>query len=39
MFQSARRLNIASLQNIIVNEYLPAFLGEKLPEYSGITYS
>jgi dual oxidase len=33
--QSARRLNIASLQNIIAYEYLPAFLGEELAPYSG----
>ena len=35
IFQSARRLNIATLQNIIAYEYLPAFLGEELSPYSG----
>ena len=35
LFQSARRLNIATLQNIIAYEYLPAFLGEPLAPYSG----
>ena len=32
--QSARRLNIASLQNIIAYEYLPAFLGEELAPHT-----
>ena len=35
LFQSARRLNIATLQNIIAYEYLPAFLGENLAPYTG----
>ena len=35
VFQGARRLNIAILQNIIAYEYLPAFLGESLPPYTG----
>lgn len=36
VFQRARRIVIASLQNIITYEYLPAFLGPtQLPEYSG----
>ena len=35
VFQGARRLNIAILQNIIAYEYLPAFLGESLPLYTG----
>ncbi|XP_063236450.1 dual oxidase [Bacillus rossius redtenbacheri] len=35
VFQRARRYVVATLQNIIVYEYLPAFLGEELPPYSG----
>ena len=35
IFQSARRLNIASLQNIIAYEYLPAFVGDYLAPYRG----
>ena len=35
VFQAARRLNIASLQNIILYEYLPAFLGEEVEGYEG----
>jgi len=35
IFQSARRLNIATLQNIIAYEYLPAFLGDYLAPYDG----
>ena len=35
IFQSARRLNIASLQNIIAYEYLPAFVGDYLSPYTG----
>ena len=35
IFQAARRLNIATLQNIIAYEYLPAFLGEPLSPYTG----
>ncbi|GFT66944.1 hypothetical protein NPIL_295941 [Nephila pilipes] len=32
-FNEARKWVIATLQNVIVNEWLPTFLGEKLPEY------
>lgn len=36
VFQRARRIVIASLQNIITYEYLPAFLGiENMPAYEG----
>ncbi|XP_065202273.1 dual oxidase [Planococcus citri] len=35
VFQKARRFVIATLQNIIAYEYIPAFLGENLPDYSG----
>lgn len=35
VFQRARRIVIASLQNIIVYEYLPAFLGVEMPGYTG----
>ncbi|CAG0912911.1 unnamed protein product, partial [Notodromas monacha] len=35
VFQRARRLVIASMQNIIAYEFLPAFLGENLSEYVG----
>lgn len=35
VFQGARRFVIATLQNIIVYEYLPAFIGEELPDYEG----
>ncbi|KAG8180699.1 hypothetical protein JTE90_005796 [Oedothorax gibbosus] len=33
IFNEARKLVVASLQNVIVNEWLPAFLGEPLPKY------
>ncbi|XP_071039639.1 dual oxidase 2 [Parasteatoda tepidariorum] len=32
-FNEARKRVVAIMQNIIVNEWLPAFLGEKLPDY------
>ncbi|KAL1517076.1 hypothetical protein ABEB36_000887 [Hypothenemus hampei] len=35
IFHKARRIVVATLQNIIFYEYLPAFLGEPLPEYQG----
>ena len=35
VFQAARRVNVAMLQNIIAYEYLPAFLGDSLPPYKG----
>ncbi|XP_060535964.1 dual oxidase isoform X2 [Cylas formicarius] len=35
VFQKARRIVIATLQNVIAYEYLPAFLGENLPQYRG----
>ncbi|XP_018563303.1 dual oxidase [Anoplophora glabripennis] len=35
IFQKARRLVVATLQNIIAYEYIPAFLGEQLPPYEG----
>lgn len=35
VFQRARRLLIASMQNIILYEYLPIFLEEKIPKYDG----
>ncbi|XP_013145053.1 PREDICTED: dual oxidase [Papilio polytes] len=35
LFQRARRIVIASLQNIILYEYVPAFLGIPLPPYEG----
>lgn len=35
IFQRARRIVIASLQNIIAYEYLPAFLGARLEPYKG----
>lgn len=35
IFQKARRIVVATLQNIVVYEYLPAFLGAELPAYTG----
>ncbi|XP_049777239.1 dual oxidase [Schistocerca cancellata] len=35
VFQRARRYVVATLQNIIAYEYLPAFMGEALPPYEG----
>ncbi|XP_016945189.3 dual oxidase [Drosophila suzukii] len=35
IYQRARHTVIASLQNVIVYEYLPAFLGTSLPPYDG----
>lgn len=35
VFQRARRLLIASMQNIFLYEYLPIFLNEKIPKYDG----
>ncbi|CAL1297933.1 unnamed protein product [Larinioides sclopetarius] len=33
LFFEARRWVVATLQNVIVNEWLPQFLGKELPEY------
>lgn len=35
VFERARRLVIASMQNVIMYEYLPAFLGQSIPPYDG----
>lgn len=35
VFQRARRIVIASIQNIILYEYLPAFLGHEVTKYTG----
>lgn len=35
VFQRARRIVVATLQNIIAYEYLPAFMDAKLPPYEG----
>lgn len=35
LYQRARQINIAQLQNITFNEYLPTLLGETLPTYEG----
>ncbi|XP_034946208.1 dual oxidase isoform X2 [Chelonus insularis] len=35
IFQRARRIVVGTIQNIIMYEYLPALLGEKLMDYSG----
>ncbi len=35
IFQRARQINVAQIQSIVYNEYLPALLGNALPEYEG----
>ncbi|NEZ68339.1 hypothetical protein D0962_37400 [Leptolyngbyaceae cyanobacterium CCMR0082] len=35
IFQRARQINIAQMQNITFNEYLPTLIGEELPAYQG----
>lgn len=35
IFQRARRIVVGTIQNIIMYEYLPFLLGEKLPDYTG----
>nr|XP_018912484.1 PREDICTED: dual oxidase isoform X2 [Bemisia tabaci] len=35
VFQRTRRIVVATLQNIIAYEYIPAFTGLELPEYEG----
>ncbi|MGF1538273.1 MAG: peroxidase family protein [Elainellaceae cyanobacterium] len=35
LFERARQLNIAQIQNVTFNEYLPTLLGESLPDYEG----
>ncbi|KAI4469864.1 nadph oxidase [Holotrichia oblita] len=35
IFQKTRRKVVATLQNIILYEYLPAFIGERIPAYQG----
>jgi len=35
LYQRARQINIAQMQNITFNEYLPTLLGEELPTYEG----
>ncbi|CAG8710308.1 9786_t:CDS:2, partial [Cetraspora pellucida] len=35
IYQRARRMTIAEYQHVIINEYLPAVLGVKVPPYTG----
>lgn len=35
VYQEARKMTVATMQNIILNEWLPVFLGEELPPYTG----
>lgn len=35
IFQRARRIVVASLQNVLTYEYLPALLEKKMPPYTG----
>lgn len=35
VYQEARKMTVATMQNIIFNEWLPVFLGEELPQYPG----
>lgn len=39
LFQRARQINIAQMQNITFNEYLPTLLGESLSPYAGYNAS
>jgi len=35
IYQEARKLTVASMQHIIIDEWLPVLLGHQLPKYSG----
>jgi len=35
VYERTRRIVVATLQNVIAYEYLPAFLGKELPPYEG----